>query len=56
MNGRYALSFELIKSTGEYAIVSNIYTAISRKDVGKKVHATIRKVIWDMINTLFLTL
>ena len=31
-------------------------TAISRKVVGKNVHATTRTVIWDMIkNTLFLT-
>ena len=31
------------------------HTAISREVVGKNVHATARKVIWDMINTLFLT-
>ena len=30
--------------------------AISRKVVGKNVHSTILRVIWDMINTLFLTL
>ena len=29
-------------------------TAISGKVVGKNVLATIRKVIWDMISTLFL--
>ena len=33
------------------------YTAISRKVVGKNVHATIPEGnIWDMFNTLFLTL
>ena len=31
-----------------------MYTAISRKVVGKNVHTTTPKVIWDMINTLFL--
>ena len=31
------------------------YTAISRKVVGKKCTRQSRKVIWDMINTLFLT-
>ena len=31
------------------------YTAISRKVVGKNVQRQSRKVIWDMINTLFLT-
>ena len=31
------------------------YTAISRKVVGKNVHGKIRKVIWSMMNTLFLT-
>ena len=32
------------------------YTAISRKVVGKMCTRQSRKVIWDMINTLFLTL
>ena len=32
------------------------HTAISRKVVGKNVHVTIPKVIWDIINTPFLTL
>ena len=32
-----------------------LYTAVSRKVVGKNVHAQPRKVIWDMINILFLT-
>ena len=31
------------------------YTAISRKVVGKMCTRQSRKVIWDMINTLFLT-
>ena len=34
----------------------NSYTAISRKVVGKKCTRQSRKVLWDMINTLFLTL
>ena len=34
----------------------HVYTAISRKVVGKKMCTRqSRKVIWDMINTLFLT-
>ena len=32
------------------------YTAISREVVKKNVHVTIQKVIWDIINTLFLKL
>ena len=32
-----------------------LYTAISRKVVGKMCTRQSRKVIWDMINTLFLT-
>ena len=32
------------------------YAAVSRKVVGKKCTRHSRKVIWDMINTLFLTL
>ena len=32
------------------------YTAISRKVVGKLCTRQSQKVIWDMINTLFLTL
>ena len=35
---------------------SNGHTAISRKVVGKTVTRQSGKVIWDMINTLFLTL
>ena len=31
------------------------YTAISRNVVRKNVHATTRKVIWSMVNTLILT-
>ena len=34
----------------------NVYTVISRKVVGKMCTWKFRKVIWDMINTLFLTL
>ena len=34
----------------------NVYTAISRKVVEKMCTRQSRKVIWDMINTLFLTL
>ena len=42
-------------STGEITTLS--YTAISRKVVGKKMYTQESpKVIWDMINTLFLTL
>ena len=33
-----------------------LYTAILRKVVGRNVYATMPKVLWDMINTLFLTL
>ena len=33
----------------------SVYTAISRKVVGKMCTRQSRKVIWDMINTLFLT-
>ena len=33
-----------------------LYTAISRKVVGKKYTQYSRKVIWDMTHTLFLTL
>ena len=34
---------------------STLYTAILRKVVGKMCTRQSRKVIWDMINTLFLT-
>ena len=34
--------------------LSKSYTAISRKFVAETVHATIRKVIWDTIDTLVL--
>ena len=34
--------------------LSKSYTAISRKVVAETVHATIRKVIWDTIDTLVL--
>ena len=33
-----------------------LYTAISRKVVGKMCTRESRKVIWDVISTLFLTL
>ena len=39
-----------------YSPTNTSYTAISRKIVGKNVHATIPKVICDMINTRSLTL
>ena len=35
--------------------VNGMYTAISTKVVGKMRTRQSRKVIWDMINTLFLT-
>ena len=35
--------------------MTQMFTAISRKVVGKNVQRQSRKVIWDMINTLFLT-
>ena len=38
-----------------YKLASQEYTAISRKVVGKMCTRQSRKVIWDMINTLFLT-
>ena len=34
--------------------LSKSYTAISRKVVAETMHATIRKVIWDTIDILFL--
>ena len=34
---------------------ANLHTAISRKVVGENVHRQSRKVIWDTIDTLFLT-
>ena len=38
-------------------LLKRIQTAILRKVVGRNVHVQqSRKVIWDMINTLFLTL
>ena len=38
----------------EYSLI--LYSYFEKKVVGKNVHATSRKVIWDTINTLFLTL
>ena len=35
--------------------ITMMYTAMSRKVVGKMCTRQSRKVIWDMINTLFLT-
>ena len=46
----------LLSGGGELIIGSLRYTAILRKVDGINVPATIPKVIWDMINTLFLTL
>lgn len=36
--------------------VSNIYSYFEKGCVGKNVHASIPKVTWNLINTLFLTL
>ena len=42
-------------AAGPRTRLNHFYTAISRKVVGKNVQRQSRKVIWDMINTLFLT-
>ena len=53
----YLPQFELC--TLNYLVIRsgkwNAYTAISRKVVGKMCTRQSRKVMWDMINTLFLT-
>ena len=52
---KYAKGRDLLRRLIMRKLIISPYTAISRKVVGKMCTRQSRKVIWDMIDTLFLT-